>query len=102
MEKVMLKDVINNYINYVSLYVKPTTRLNIIRNIKKHILPYLNKNIYEINNHDIIQWQNMIKKLGYSNSFNNNVYCILQDLLNYLHLNYKTDKIIINRKVLTC
>ena len=100
MEKVILKDVINNYINYVSLYVKPTTRLNIDRNIKKHILPYLNKNIYEINNHDIIQWQNMIKKLGYSNSFNNNVYCILQDLLNYLHLNYKIEKITINRKVL--
>lgn len=77
--------VYDKYLLYLSTNLKPTTILFIDRGFKKHILPYFkDKNIFEINNDDIIIWQNYVKNLGFSDSFNYNIQIMFKKFYNYL------------------
>ena len=79
----------DKYIEYLSLTLKPTTILGIKRGFKKHILPHFtNRNIYTINEYDWFKWQNYIKSLGFSNSFNSNVQIIFKRFFDYLEKFY--------------
>lgn len=85
MEEITIDKAFENYIAYISNRLKPTTVLGRKRKIKKHVLPvFNNKNIYEINDTDFINWQNYIKDLGYSNSFNNQIFSMIKGFFDYL------------------
>ena len=79
------ENVYDKYLLYLSTNLKPTTILFIDRGFKKHILPYFkDKDVFKINNDDIIIWQNYIKNLGFSDSFNYNIQIMFKKFFNYL------------------
>lgn len=81
-----------NYLNYISTRLKPTTILGIKRKFKNHILPiFENKNIYLINDNDFLKWENYVKNLGYSDSFNNQVFSIIKLFFDYLKRFYNIE-----------
>ena len=85
MEELLFNETYNRYIAYISNHLKPTTVLGIKRKFKNHILPtFNNKNIYELNDDDFINWQNYIRELGFSNSFNNQIFSIIKQFFDYL------------------
>lgn len=86
---ITFEEVYNEYIYYLGLNLKPTTILGINYKFKKHILPFFkNKNIYEISNNDIIDWQKYIINLNYSNSFNNTIYIYFKNFYLYISNKY--------------
>lgn len=88
MEELLFNGAYNKYIAYISNRLKPTTVLNIKRKFKNHILPKFNKNIYDLNDQDFINWQNYIKNLGFSNSFNSQIFSIIKQFFDYLNKFY--------------
>ena len=78
----------DKYIAYLSLRLKPTTLLGIKRKFEKHILPFFNKSIYQINDDDYLKWQNYIISLDYSNSFNSHMYTTIKGIFDYLQRFY--------------
>lgn len=93
MEELMFDQVINEYLEYAKLYLKPTSFLNVRRKINLHIKPYYKKSINEITEEDYIIWQKKIINLGYSESFNNQIQGIIKNLFNYMNSKYKIDNI---------
>lgn len=75
----------SNYLNYIATRLKPTTILGIKRKFKNHILPiFENKNIYLLNDNDFLKWEDYVKNLGYSDSFNNQIFSIIKLFFDYL------------------
>lgn len=85
-----------NYLNYISTRLKPTTILGIKRKFKNHILPiFENKNIYDLNDNDFLKWENYVKNLGFSNSFNNQIFSIIKCYFDYLKKFYNIENLAI-------
>ena len=59
-----------------------------VRNMKNHILPYIeNKTVNKITKKDIIEWENTILERNFSDSFNNSLYCNFKAFLDFCVLN---------------
>lgn len=79
----------NEYLKYSELKLKPQTLLGIERSFKKHILPFIgNKSIYNFNSNNYFEWQNYIKNLGLSDSFNKNIQIMFKRFYDYLEQFY--------------
>ena len=85
MINVSVKQAYSDYIAYVDLKFKATTVLCIKRKFKNYILPYFG-NLYlcELSFDKYIEWQNIIKQLGFSSSFNSQVQSVFLGFYNYL------------------
>lgn len=58
------------------------------QNFNKHVLPYFKDiDIYDLKIKDVINWQNIITDLNYSNNYNKNLYCCFKSFLDYCVLN---------------
>lgn len=91
--------VLDEYIEYQILYLKPTTILNLKRNINKHIKPlFYNKLINEINDDDYLNWQKYIKELNYSEGFNDRIHGIIKGIFLYMNGRYNIENIPIKHK----
>ena len=89
-KEIIFYDEFSNYLKYLENKLKPTTLRDVERTFIKHILPfYQNKNIYDLNDQDFLNWQNYIKNLNLSDSFNKNVQAIFRNFYNYLERIYK-------------
>lgn len=85
MENLTFNDVYVKYINYLSLYLKPTTLLNTKRIFNKHILSIIgNLNIYTFSDNDFINWQSYLKNKGFSNSHTSNIQIIFKRFFDYI------------------
>lgn len=88
------ENALNEYLNYLSINLKPTTRLNLIRIFKNHITPHFKeKKMNNITNGDYLNWVNYIKSKNNSNSFNENVYYAIKKFFDYLEKMYNIDNI---------
>jgi len=69
----------------------------ITKNFNLHILPYFkDKNINEISKLDIINWQNKILHLNFSNNFNRNLYYEFSAFFRYcIYCDYLSENIIL-------
>ena len=84
----------DKYIAYLSLKLKPTTLLNIKRALNKHVLTKIgNMCIYNYTCDDYFSWQNYIKNLGFSNSFNSNIQIIFTNFFDYLESFFSVENI---------
>lgn len=92
--------VLDEYIEYQILYLKPTTILNLKRNINKHIKPlFYDKLINEINDDDYLNWQKYIKELNYSEGFNDRIHSIIKGIFLYMNGRYNIENIPIKHKI---
>lgn len=89
MQELLFEEAYKKYMSYISLNLKPTTVLGIKRKFQKHILPIFDKkNIYDLDMNIFIDWQYYIFNLSFSNSFNNQVYSMLNKFCDYLNKFY--------------
>lgn len=72
------------YLSYASKRHKKQSFDTIRQDFNKHILPYFKgKNINELQNIDIINWQNSILDFNFSNNFNSKLYSIFNNFIKY-------------------
>lgn len=85
-----LEEAYNQYINYLSTNRLKITTINQIKRIfENHILPFFSsKDIYKINELDILNWQQYVISLGYSESFEKNIQSIILGFFNFLERFY--------------
>lgn len=82
------------YISYIKLKLKPTTILTKQYKINNYFLKYFSDmKINNFNEKIYIDWQNKIRDLNYSESFNNNLQSYIKIFFDYLYLNYKIENI---------
>ena len=73
-----------NYLIYASRRHKKQSFDTIDQDFSKHILPYFfGKNVNELTKLDIINWQNKILDLDFSNNFNSKLYFIFNSFIKY-------------------
>lgn len=85
------------YLNYASNRHKKQGFDTITKNFNLHILPYFkDKNINEISKLDIINWQNKILELNFSNNFNRNLYYEFSAFFRYcIYCDYLSENVIL-------
>lgn len=72
------------YLIYASRRHKKQSFDTIDQDFSKHILPYfVGKNVNELTKLDIINWQNKILDLDFSNNFNSKLYFIFNSFIKY-------------------
>lgn len=88
----------NEYLIYASKRHKKQSFDTIRQDFNKHILPYFSdKYVKEITKLDIIDWQNKILDLNYSNNFNSKLYSIFNNFIKYCICYSYIDKNIISQ-----
>lgn len=88
----------NEYLIYASKRHKKQSFDTIRQDFSKHILPYFSgRYIKEITKLDIIDWQNKILDLNYSNNFNSKLYSIFNNFIKYCICYSYIDKNIISQ-----
>lgn len=82
-ECITLGEVINKYINELTIYNKESTIYGHSSVIKNNILPFFDKNkkIYDINENDIINWHEWLKKKNYSIRYKNKCHMIMMSII---------------------
>lgn len=101
MNELTFNQILKEYLEYIQLYLKPTSYLNVRRKIVKHIKPFFrNKKISMINEEDYIKWQKKIIELNYSESFNNTMQGTIKAVFNYMSNKYGTKNIPSNIKTM--
>lgn len=77
-------EVLVNYKIYASRKHKKQAYNNLIYNFNFRVLSYFNNvDIYSLTKQDIIDWKNYIYSFNYSNSYNDDLFYIFNDFLNY-------------------
>lgn len=77
-------NILNDYLVYASARHKKQGFETLSRNFKLHILPYFkDKNIEDLTELDIMNWQTKILKKDFSNSFNNSLYYNFSTFIQY-------------------
>ena len=86
-----------NYLIYASSRHKKQGFDTITKNFKLHILPYFkDKKIVDITKLDIINWQNNILSLNFSNNFNRNLYYEFSAFFRYcIYCDYLKDNVVL-------
>lgn len=86
-----------NYLIYASSRHKKQGFDTITKNFKLHILPYFkDKKIGDITKLDIINWQNNILSLNFSNNFNRNLYYEFSAFFRYcIYCDYLKDNVVL-------
>lgn len=86
-----------NYLVYASNRHKKQGFDTIAKNFKLHILPYFkDKNIKDITKLDIINWENNILELNFSNNFNRNLYYEFSAFFRYcIYCDYLSENVIL-------
>lgn len=98
MSKYNFTSIYKEYLNFIYPRHKKQGYETMARNFKLHIFPYFkNFDISKINEQNIIKWQNEILKKNFSNSFNNSLYYLLSDFINYCVMNKYIDYNIFDR-----
>ena len=73
-----------NYLIYAEKRHKKQSFITISQGFNKNILPYFKeKNINELTKLDIIDWQNKILDMNFSNNYNAKLYFIFNSFMNY-------------------
>ncbi len=99
MSKYKLKflDVYNNYLLYARKKQKNQSFSSMKYKFDLHILPYFkDKCLSDITSKDIIEWEDYILSLNFSNNQNKNLYYILSGFFEYCRIFHKFDKTIIS------
>lgn len=80
----------NNYLLYASKRHKKQGFDTLTRNFKNHILPYfINMAVEDLSDIAILEWQDKILKLNFSNGFNKVLYYTFSGFINYcISFNY--------------
>lgn len=95
---ITFKEVINNYLKYISIKKKLNTFLTNKGRIEKYILPYFeNKNIYEFNAQDFLNWQYIIESYNFKYNYKSSLFYTFSDLLNYCIIFYNLKENIAKR-----
>lgn len=82
-ECITLGEVINKYIDELTIYDKESTIYGHSSVIKNNILPFFNKNkkIYDINENDILKWHEWLKEKNYSMRYKNKCHMIMTSII---------------------
>lgn len=92
MNNLLFESAINEYLNYIRVKKKLNTYLTNERRIKKYILTYFSdKNIFELEPKDYLNWQFEIEKLNFKYNYKSSLHYTFSDFLNYCCLFYKLD-----------
>lgn len=84
MNVITFNDAMPQYIDYIKLKTKNSTYEKNIKLIDKYILNYFKeKNIYDLNLKDIIDWQNYINTFSFSYNYKSNLFYNLSGFLDY-------------------
>ena len=95
-EKHLFLDVYYDYLLYAKKDLKNQSFCSVKYKIDSHILPYFkDKYLEDITSNDILQWEDYILSLNFSNNYNKNIYYAFSGFLNYCKLFYHFDKTII-------
>lgn len=83
-KKVTILDIYKDFFEYYQSRSKKQSYDTLSTDFENHILPYFKrKNIYELTKLDIVDWQNEILKLNYSNNFNRKLYYTFSKFAEY-------------------
>ena len=90
-------DVFDDYILYAKKKQKNQSFSTMKYNFDSHILPFF-KSIYleDITSKTIIEWEDYILSLNFSNNYNQNLYYCLSAFFEFCKINYNFDKTIIS------
>lgn len=90
-------NVYEQYLIYARKNQKNQSFETLSYNFNSKILPFFEKmNIEDITSNDILEWENFILSLNYSNNYNRGLYYLLSGFLEYCHKFYNFDKTIIS------
>lgn len=93
MEKITFEEAIPQYLSYIKLKIKDSTYETNERRIKTYILNYFkNKNIYNLNIKNIIDWQNYINKFNFSYNYKSNLHYYFNGFLDYCMMFFNLEK----------
>lgn len=89
----------NQYLNYVDSKLKEQSKRAVKDRLKNHILPFFkDKNIYDLREIDVLEWQGYIEKFNYSYKYEKTLHTALVTFLNfcikYLDLNKNVASIV--------
>lgn len=92
-ENIVLSDLSENYLEYKKPMIKISTYVKYRDDIYNYIIPYFpNKNIFDINPNDIINWQMKINKLNLSIRTKKTLYTTFSSLLKHGCIFYGLEK----------
>lgn len=95
--KHLFLDVYNDYLLYAKKKYKNQSFSSTKQKIDSHILPYFkNKYLEDITSNDILQWEDYILSLNFSNNYNKNLYYALSGFFEYCRIFHNFDKTIIS------
>ncbi len=97
MSKIKFAEVYAEYLVYAKKNMKPQTYYTFFYNFNSRILPFF-KDMYleDITSLDILNWENEILKLNYSNNYNRGLYYNLSGFFEYCKKIHGFDKTIIS------
>lgn len=89
MNNLLFTTAIKEYLKYIKVKKKLNTYLTNERRINKYILNYFkDKNIYELNCKDIINWEYYIENFNFSYNYKSSLYYTFSDFINFCMLYY--------------
>ena len=96
--KHLFLDVYNDYTLYAKKKQKNQSFTTMKYKFDLHVLPYFkDKYLEDISSKDILEWEEYILTLKFSNNHNRNLYYILSGFFEYCSLFYDFNKVIISR-----
>lgn len=88
MQKSNFSTISNDFLKYSQQRHKKQGFETLERNFKLHILPYFkDRNVQDITQSNIVDWETKILKYNYSNSFNKNLFCVLHQFFKFCVIN---------------
>lgn len=90
------EEVYNEYLLFARKQQKKQSFNTLAYNFNSKILPHFkNMNLEEITSNTIINWQDYILSLNYSNNYNRGLYYLLSGFFEFCHIRYSFDKSVI-------
>ncbi|MDD5835863.1 MAG: site-specific integrase [bacterium] len=83
----IFEDVLEEYMKYAETRHKKQVVYNLMKDFNNCISPFFNsKDVLKVNSLDVIEWENLILKRNYSNSYNKLLYSELCNFFDYVSL----------------
>lgn len=93
MDSITFEKALNEYFIFIKLKLKNTTFITNKRKMKLYILNYFkNKNIYDFNIKDYLEWQIFINNFDFSYNYKSSLHYCFTNFLDFCILMYKIDK----------
>lgn len=91
------EDAYNEYLQFAKKQQKKQSFNTLAYNFNSRILPYFkDMELENINSKIILDWQDYILDLNYSNNYNRGLYYLLSGFFEFCHIHYKFDKTILS------